>query len=522
MTDRKISGFGGLSTLPTGSYLTLISGSQNYKILLSDFLNSIGVSGSISQAGNEGIPILEQAMPTANVIRNLFATTGLKLELTPSNGLKLETNLLDGGTGVQVLANRDTSPLIRSLQAGSGISITQSGETIQISGSITPIATNTIIVNNITDLPTPASGVITLSADTTYLFSSDVDIGNNELLLSGNTSVVGSGLFNTGINTTKTGNVFTVENSSSNTVENMTITAPNATIIEAVSTTAQLGFISFSGVVIESCNRIGEFTDLGSVVFDRVVIYQITTGGFRFYGDLDLFEIKNSFVDSWTGDLIDLGSAVFTFASIDGFSVVSTNPANKLLKGLSGSGNIRTGGKGYVAGTGVYGAFTQSSTIIPSDVRWNFEGGAGLQKSRNIANMTMPTNATATVISTITTPVAVAGVFSAAEQQRFTISTSGKITYIGEPDIVAQVQLNFAAQKQVSGECRYTFYIYKNGVKIPGAASSIILDDTVELSVSIITISNLSKNDYLELYVENNENTDDVLVFSVQSIVSGL
>lgn len=139
MTDRKISAFTGQVTIPSDALLTLVSGKQNYKISYADFLSAIGFSGSISQAGDDGTPILDQPLANVSVIRNLFATTGLKSSITDTNGLMIETDLTKPDDGTQILVNEDSAPLIRSLVAGDGMTITVTDDVITLtSGDVSP------------------------------------------------------------------------------------------------------------------------------------------------------------------------------------------------------------------------------------------------------------------------------------------------------------------------------------------------------------------------------------------------
>lgn len=161
MTDRKISSFTGQVTIPSDALLTLVSGSQNYKISYTDFLNAIGFSGSISQAGDDGTPILDQPLANVSVIRNLFATTGLKSSITDTDGIKIETDLTKPEDGTQILVNEDSAPLIRSLVAGDGMTITVTDDVITLtSGDVTPSFASSSFEENsnetvITDITEP-------------------------------------------------------------------------------------------------------------------------------------------------------------------------------------------------------------------------------------------------------------------------------------------------------------------------------------------------------------------------------
>lgn len=74
---RRVSEFPSITDFPADTFLTLISGSTNFKISLVDFLASIGVTGTIESTGS-GEPIY-LAAGSVNQIKSLTPLRGVSV-----------------------------------------------------------------------------------------------------------------------------------------------------------------------------------------------------------------------------------------------------------------------------------------------------------------------------------------------------------------------------------------------------------------------------------------------------------
>lgn len=134
-----------------------------------------------------------------------------------------------------------------------------------------------------------------------------------------------------------------------------------------------------------------------------------------------------------------------------------------------------------------------------------------------------------TVIGNLTNTVLTAGVPTVintggnALQQagvRFTVTTGGRSTYIGTKQKFVSIHASIAYQKQGGGSASYVFYIYKNGVLLPGSnvdvqAGTSTADGTVSINYGVL----MELNDYLEVYVENPTGNDDILIKDLQLVI---
>jgi hypothetical protein len=99
---RKISRFPTQSAIPADASLTYIAGGVNYQIPLSEFLASIGISGTIENLG-PGTPVLDIA-GGANRIRSIEGINGITPSIGPQDQLILSgIGIPEIGSLIQVL-----------------------------------------------------------------------------------------------------------------------------------------------------------------------------------------------------------------------------------------------------------------------------------------------------------------------------------------------------------------------------------------------------------------------------------
>lgn len=129
------------------------------------------------------------------------------------------------------------------------------------------------------------------------------------------------------------------------------------------------------------------------------------------------------------------------------------------------------------------------------------------------AEIYMVNNSTATTISTINTPVKVDGTTTnGLASSHFTL-TSGRITYTGTETLTFIITSTLGVVNQGSGgNISFTFYIAKNGSVEAKSASKSSFQPSREASITTQAIIQLATNDYIEVFAENNDGTDNVLI----------
>jgi len=130
---RKKSNFVAKTSVDAGSYVDYFVNGTNYKISYDNFVSGLGVTGSIvSEGPGVATPILD-IDGSVNKIRVIENGSGVKAELSPSNGVELSHNFSADVVGTPLFLNvLADQPVIASLVAGAGISITSTDNYLTI------------------------------------------------------------------------------------------------------------------------------------------------------------------------------------------------------------------------------------------------------------------------------------------------------------------------------------------------------------------------------------------------------
>jgi len=172
MTNKKKSNFPVNATIPAGSLIDFVYNGVNYSITDTNFYAALGVTGTMSQAGDPtAVPVLDVA-GSDNQIRNIEAGSGIAASVSPQNGITLEHNFSQDTTQVPLVDDMAAdSPVFGSLLAGTGMSIVKTGNVIKLSATGVLPATKAVAVNSLSDFPAASGGVITLLAGYAYVIS---------------------------------------------------------------------------------------------------------------------------------------------------------------------------------------------------------------------------------------------------------------------------------------------------------------------------------------------------------------
>lgn len=500
--------------------ITFIRPGSNFRTSVLDLSQVIGTVGSIASSGAlTSTPVLYKPAPGENVIRAIRGGAGIYTQVGPEDEILLSVSIAQGDNGgAQVLASPSLNPLIKSLKGGTGVSVTDGGTFLQINASEEPIPSNTIIVNSLEDLPAPVNGKITLGAFV-YVQSSDLDVADLEIELSAGTSYVGSSLV--GVVLTGNGNrLFTsTAQNGRYSVTNLNIQYVSGTVFDFASNKTATAIVE--NVIIDGCQRVSNMSDMLGVSIRGAIANNVTSDVHVFSGDNQIVNIDAAFVNGWSGSIVALQAATFDIINIENINVVSTSGANILVSGLIDSGNINAGGHGCLRSVSVVGPYVPTQNIERKDLRWWFFNNVGLQNTRNAGYLAMPTNPTFTAISAVDTPVKVAGVWTEKTSLRFTSDVTGRLTYVGDYDISVRFLATMSIDKASVGTSQYTACIAKNGQVIPDAIGVTSIEPGDPQSVAINAEIDVSKDDFIELFVENNTDTDDARVFAANITAEG-
>lgn len=387
---------------------------------------------------------------------------------------------------------------------------------------VTPVqANNIIIINQESDFPTQDATTITLEANKVHQIGASFTTVKN-FIVSDNSSITTSTQAGTVLTYTGTAPMFTLLDVDFRVVD-FTFNCPNATIFEATNTTpANLIFV-FNWTCF-SCTNIANINNY--LVFQSInaVVINFTGTGLVFSGaNVTLIDISrmNIFQDAAnTNPLIDFGTAVVSQLSIDRFILVTGTPAAVGITGAANSANIVPTAIGTISNGSFFGPGSPVSGISPSDIRWDMEdNGSSLIDSH--------TDGDSFLSAPQTVPNPGIGVFVdvggtnwiSSDLERFTSSTAGVLTYIGE----IAIHVLFSGTGSIHKEGFFftdvlAVRIRKNATSL--ARSQSVTENQFTTSVTSQASETVSQNDTVAMQVANLDNgTNNIVVTAANLIV---
>lgn len=504
--DIRKSEFNVVTSNESSDYFDFIRNGQNLRIAHSNMSAGFGTTGSVSPTGEAtAIPVL-QIVGTVNYIRGILAGSGINAQISAQNGVEISHNLTAGSSGSPVMTNvAGTSPIIRSLVAGAGITLTDGIDSIEVAVTSAPVSTKTVPVYDIGDFPAPVGSLITLLGDTEYQLQDDISssyifsMGSGTILSATDKKLIT-------LETTNVGNLITATDSSCK-IKDIKLVADSGTLFNITSSTGNHTLEIEN--VDSSCDNIGSFQSLALLSIKNCNFNPIYVSGISFSGSLGVSNISDSdfVIPSGTGNAIDLGTATFDFFLLEKttFDVDSTGYG---ITGLVSSGNINSGGFGVFFLNRNVGSADFSNNIYPTDDRWYALWNLAMADTH--ASALAYNSALTVTISAAVTPAVIGPSWTSLKSDKFTFSAAGQWTYLGRPDNV-EITLKINAEI-TSGTDNCTFFIYKNGVLESG--SSIVRELTSGAPETVILLwdVDLETGDYLQFYVQNNDTDENVYI----------
>jgi hypothetical protein len=378
-----------------------------------------------------------------------------------------------------------------------------------------------IEVNDLTDLPTPVSGVITLVANYTYLFLKHIDLLGSRLVCGQNTVIVGWSSENCSISSTGlSGATALITSVYSLPIRSISFTHDKVFDLQGDITTTALDWF---GVNLLNCTSGGTIKDYANFVMSDCAF--LNSGGFNFDGTIGTIGFSNCLFNTATGTTA--------------INILSTCTVSRRLRIIYSS---------FVIGSGETGVnFNTSATV--GDEKYildtiNFSGGgtytSGVTNTSNkalfvncvgIANtatrgfMYMINNGTDTTIGggNVNVWVKAQGTTTADTANSKFNHSNNRLTYTGAFNTSFLVTINTAVRSGSSNQ-NISIGVAKNGTILANSEMTIRTSTAnQEHPGSTQYVIDLVANDYLELFVKNSQSPDvrvSDLNFSVIKIPS--
>jgi len=366
-------------------------------------------------------------------------------------------------------------------------------------------------IDSLEALPEPIGGVITLAPNKAYKFVGDVDLLGNRIVTSGTTGIKGttsetSSLTSTGLSPAE----YLVTTDYRMPMRNILIKDVGRAVgvnLLGASTDTNLALdweaVNFSGCTTNArCGDIDNFNMTNSAV--------LGSGSIQFFGDVGTIGLDGSIFigDGGAYSMIDIESTASISRRFRSIYSAMVAPGSTTAINFDVSATVDN--QGYILDTVSFtGGGTYLSGVDSTSNKALFSNCTGISNSSEISQYYMNNNATVTSIGSVGVPVKIAGTTtSAAITSKFT-NTDNRATYIGSQTKIFKITATLSVS---SGNGHQVgVYIAKNGVEL---SDSEIYGTTnaagrVE-NVVVQTFTELSENDYIEIFTENNTSSTDI------------
>ena len=146
----------------------------------------------------------------------------------------------------------------------------------------------------------------------------------------------------------------------------------------------------------------------------------------------------------------------------------------------------------------------------------------GILNSTSGVIMTVVGNTADTVLASgVPTNINTGGLATQQAGVRYTVTAVGRATYNGTKQVYVSLHSSISYEKKGGGTDTYNFYMYKNGVLLPGSLTQVVggTGSTASGVVSMVYGTLMNQNDYIEVYVENIGSNDDMLIKDIQLLI---
>lgn len=517
---RKKSLFPGITSIPSDATLDFVSGGVNYKITLADFLAALSVTGTIVPLGDgTSTPVLD-VQGTVNRIRNLANGAGVKSQVNVNGGITLLHNFEQDNAGLPILKNiTNESPDFISLIAGNGIGLSADANKITVSVSGSAAATKVVSINVLGDFPDPVSGAITLESNTVYLLVNGVTTSNRFIMQDG-TAIVSYDPLIAPLEYTGVGTMFTGVDADV-TFRNAQFICTNGTFIDMSETGAgHTKTVNMVGCTLSPCTAFGTVDDLLEMIIENNRIWDLTQGLVVSGAAWNNIRVtQNSFISlSATFVALNITGAVTARISL-GDNYAFGPPGAIGVKGDAASANIVVGGLGTLYRNSPDGGLIAESGMgITDAIRWRAAGNEEVSDTRADALLSMQNNATTTAISGSSTDgsnaVLVAGTWTVGAASHMEGTTGGRVTSKGERDARLPTTASVSIEPASGTNVTMSVYFALNGVVDVNSKRSAAASAGSPASVTVPWQLDYAEDDYAEIFVENNDNSTNILVSS--------
>jgi hypothetical protein len=372
---------------------------------------------------------------------------------------------------------------------------------------------NTVYIRTEADLPNQTATTWTMNPNVPYKLAASFSTSLQAIPANGS-SLRGDNVSSYTLTYTGTGSMFKGTDVGFY-INNISLDAGiNNTCFEFIDTVGGIHNLIIVNVSVANCALWGKFTNLRiAQVFN--CDGRNATNGVKLFGTSNLTWSFTQFALSSTNPSfigIDLGSATATLLEFS--NLFQSAPAGAFgISGLANSGNVPAGRLGSITGSEFLGGMTDLQNIsVNDDTRWRFSGNSPTPDTFPDSLISFRGNATETIIGVVNTPVLVAGTWVDQGSSLFSTTAAGRVTSLSERPLKAPVTISAGLISSGGGSIAVTLYLAKDGVVDVASGIDVTISGSLAETLTIPWQVTFAENEYVEVFVENNTNTTNVIV----------
>ena len=296
-------------------------------------------------------------------------------------------------------------------------------------------------------------------------------------------------------------------------------TTPNATAIDCTVAGGN-SFISRFGIFI-SCKQIIAITGWAFFTVDAFAGVGCETG-------CVLTDVSNINLSKPQWNLgLNLGGAMFTCIGASSGQIIAdsmnSQPASTEfffdIQSTFGGGASIVGGN-HVTGGGEFFK-TSGGSRNQDDVEIRAAAVKHVPDSQSkVTGYIADGDEAETTITTQDVPVVIAGAWTAAIENHFTIDAAGKVTYTGIEDMIFAIAAKMQITPASGTNKEYSVHVRKNGITLDLASRDVVRADAGNpAKVILITEEAFITGDYIELVIEGDNSTTNVTCSAVTVVI---
>lgn len=391
---------------------------------------------------------------------------------------------------------------------------------------------NFVFVGSTNDLPSAVNGVITLEDNYTYFFTKTVDLYGDRLVAGQNTTILGGSSENCRIKSTGIGtDVALLSSGYTLPLRSITLEAPWAINLQAANPSAN-NALDWNAINFDNCARVGLISNYSNLLmFDCAflnsqdltidgttgtvgILQSLFSGDFSLGGTKSIINFPSTFTctrrirTAYSSFIVPSGYNAFVVA--DGASI----PTESFILDT-----CNFSGPGTKLGISTHTDIDGDST--------NYSNNSGIDNTFVIGQYYMKNNIGLTTFTSTNTYEKIVGVTTTAgaTNSKFVSTNDNRTIYVGriERQFLSQVSAIVSVDSVLDTTCSIAIYDSTNGGEHL-IASELTFNVPAESSVPV-SISDVHKHnygDYMEVHISNLENTDSVIVSSLNVLITQL